>query len=80
MRFVSLLGFAELEHAELVAHKARRQAMPGPAARHQSAPAPGKICLAVGISGTGLGSPRHRKLLNYRDKFNGTGIAGQCLA
>jgi hypothetical protein len=27
MRLVSLLGFAELEHAELVAHKARRQAM-----------------------------------------------------
>jgi hypothetical protein len=49
MRLVSVLGFAELEHAELVAHKARRQAMGIPprgikrAAARQNLPGGGHI-------------------------------------
>jgi hypothetical protein len=56
MRLVSLLGFAELEHAELVAHKARRQAM-GIAPRgieragaRQDLPGGGQIRHPVGLA------------------------------
>jgi hypothetical protein len=59
MRLVSLLGFAELEHAELVAHKARRRAMGIPprdlkcAAARQNLPGGGHIRHPVKLGAPG---------------------------
>jgi hypothetical protein len=59
MRLVSFLGFAELEHAELVAHKARRRAMGIPprgitrTAARQNLPGGGHIRHPVGIVAPG---------------------------
>jgi hypothetical protein len=59
MRLVSFLGFAELEHAELVAHKARRQAIGIPprdfkrAGARQNLPGGGHIRHPVKIAAPG---------------------------